>query len=98
MSAGDVKLCQRIFGTHWAEVPAATNVKNVIDWGRNYALELGLVEEIMMIDGKKKTVITSLGSRVHSLLELTQLLKREIVHIPQQLQKDISLDGSIDLA
>ena len=87
MNAGDVKLCQRIFGTHWADAPAATNVKNVIDWGRNYALELGLVEEIMMNGGKKRTVMTSLGSRAHSLLELTQSLKREVIHIPQQLNE-----------
>ena len=85
MDQGDVKLCQRIFGTHWAEKPAATNVKNVIDWGRNYAVELGLVKEIMMKGGKKRTVMTSLGSRMHSLLELTQSLKREVIHIPQQI-------------
>ena len=88
MNAGDVKLCQRIFGTHWADAPAATNVKNVIDWGRNYALELGLVEEIMMNGGKKRTVMTSLGSRAHSLLELTQSLKREVIHISQQLKME----------
>lgn len=85
MDAGDVKLCQRIFGTNWAEKPAATNVKNVIDWGRNYALELGLVEEIRISSGMKRVVMTSLGSRVHSLLELTQSLKREVIHIPQQI-------------
>lgn len=92
MDSGDVKLCQRIFGTNWAAGPAATNVKNVMDWAKIYALELGLVEEIMMKGDKKRTVLTSLGSRVHSLLELTQALKKEVIHIPQQLQKEMSLD------
>ena len=85
MNKGDVMLCQRIFGTNWEVNSAPTNVKNVLDWGRNYALELNLVEEIIMKEGKKRTVLTSLGSRISNVLELTQLLKREIIRIPQEI-------------
>lgn len=80
---GDVKLLNHILATNWDK---QTNLGNVLTWSRNYCEELGLIETIKgERKGSERAVMTTLGSRIYGLLELTQLLKREIIHIPQQI-------------
>lgn len=80
---GEVRMLNYILGTNWHN---PTSMGNVLTWSRNYCRELGLIEVIKGEQGgSERAVMTTLGSRIYGLLELTQSLKREIIHIPQQV-------------
>lgn len=84
MTVEEFELCQKIMGTKFS---SKTNMGNVLTWTRNWSKELGLVDVIKLKNKKTRCMMTSLGSRVYGALELTQSLKREMIHIPQQATK-----------
>lgn len=80
---GEMEFLNKILGTNFSN---KTNMGNVLTWSRNYCEELELIEIIKTGGKSSKVVLTSIGSRVLNILELTQHIKREIIHIPQQIE------------
>lgn len=75
------QLATAIFGKRYSW----RTITDFLSFTCNQCEELGLVERIKLEGAHDRVVLTSLGSRVLSLIEVDLHLKRERIHIPMQV-------------
>ena len=80
---GKIDFINTLFDTNYKEGVLCDLIKFTL----NHCEELGIVERIKTKDFYDKAKITSLGSRILHLMDLTLSLKREVVQIPLQVKE-----------
>ena len=79
---GEIEILRSLIGTNYNQ----TSTGNVLTWARNYCQEIGLIDVIPVERQRHSRIaLTQVGSRFFNTLELTQMVKREMLHIPQEI-------------